>query len=395
MVRYILGAIGLLRRMFRRGYRNAVERVEIFFQLTYEKLKYRGKKTKWIWKSVKLTKEQKRAIDKFYKENYGKKISYIYHRLIKGFTGNFDEKIIPEMLYATYFERFKTDMSYSNVFTNKNTLAIFAKGLNVKMPQNILVANKGRFFDGEFNTVSAQAAESLLANAGKVFMKVTTESCGGKGCRIAEFADGVDVISGMTVAQTIATLGADFCVQDVLVCHESIRRLYPHSANTMRIITYILDGEVYHCPVIIRLGQGGSVTDNASAGGMFIALDDDGTLHKTAFTEYNKSFTVHPDTGVVFEGQKIEHVDKAIATAERLQLAIPQVGVVNWDFTIDEAGEPVLIEANMKNEVQAGSIWLPQMAHGTGAFGENTAKVLQYIRRTKKMSYSKRKDSAM
>jgi hypothetical protein len=120
---------------------------------------------------------------------------------------------------------------------------------------------------------------------------------------------------------------------------------------------------------------GGSFTDNASAGGIFVAVDDDGTLHKSAFTEYRKEYTVHPDTDIVFEGQKIEHLDKVIALAKRLQLAIPQVGVVNWDFTIDESGEPVLIEANMKNDVQAGSIWLPQMAHGKGAFGENTASI--------------------
>lgn len=395
MVRYILAAIGLLRRMFRRGYRNAVERVEIFFQLTYEKVKYRGKKTKWIWKSVKLTKEQKRAIDKFYKENYGKKISYTYHRLIAAFSGNFDEKVIPEMLYATYFERFKTDMSYSNVLTNKNMLAIFARGLNVKMPQNIVICNNKRYYDHDFNAITQAEAEALLHNAGKVFMKIAKESCGGKNCAIANFVDGVDVNTNRTVAQTVSSLGGDFSIQEILVCHESIRRIYPHSANTLRIITYLLDGQVYHCPVIIRLGQGGSFTDNASAGGIFIALDDDGTMHRSAFTEYRKEFTEHPDTGVVFEGQKIQHLDKAIATAERLQLAIPQVGVINWDFTIDEAGEPVLIEANMKNDVQAGSIWLPQMAHGTGAFGENTAKVLQYIRRAKKMSYSKRKDSAM
>ena len=73
-----------------------------------------------------------------------------------------------------------------------------------------------------------------------------------------------------------------------------------------------------------------------------------------------------------------------------MQLAIPQVRIVNWDFTIDQDGEPILIEANMKNDVQAGSIWLPQMAHGKGAFGENTAKILQYLRKAKKKPLSKR-----
>ena len=66
---------------------------------------------------------------------------------------------------------------------------------------------------------------------------------------------------------------------------------------------------------------------------------------------------------------------------------VPQIGVVNWDFTVDEKGEPVLIEAN----ISGGSVWLPQMAHGVGAFGEQTKEVLQWLRFMKKLKPSERK----
>lgn len=394
-MRLFLTVYNRFRKLLRHLCQNVGDWFMILFQVIYERLKYRSKKTSHIWKNVKLTKEQKRAIDEFYKENYGKKIPYTYHRLFTGFTGDFDEKYIPEMLYAPYLERFLTDAHYGNVFTNKNTLSVFARGLNVKMPQDMVTCNKGAYFDREFNKITAEEAEALLYNAGKVFMKVTTESCGGRGCAIANFVDGVDQNTNQTVAQTLATMGANFSIQELLVCHESIRRIYPGSVNTFRVITYLLDGVACCCPIIMRMGRGGSFTDNASLGGIFIAVDDDGTLHKSAFTEWRDEFTIHPDTNIVFEGQKIEHMDKVIELAKKMQYAIPQVGVVNWDFTINEAGEPVLIEANMKNDVQAGSIWLPQMAHGKGAFGENTAKVLQYIRRAKKMPATKRKNFTM
>ncbi|MBQ8320046.1 MAG: hypothetical protein IJX81_04115 [Clostridia bacterium] len=395
MVKYFLVAFGIFRKALRRFFRNVGERFLIWFQLIHERVKYRAKNISWVWKKVKLTKEQKRSIDKFYKQNYGKKIPYTYHRLFTGFTGNFDEKYIPEMLYAPYLERFLTDSAYGNVFTNKNTLAVFARGLDVKMPQNIVVGNKNGYYDKDFNRITLSKAEELLQNVGKVFMKKTTESCGGSGCSVANFVDGIDLNTNLSVSETLVALGSDFSVQEFIVCHESIRRIYPHSVNTFRVITYILEGEVYHCPIIMRIGLGGSFIDNASAGGIFIAVDDNGTLHKSAFTEYRKEFTVHPDTNIVFEGQKIEYLDKVINLAKRLQYAIPQVGVVNWDFTINGEGEPILIEANMKNDVQAGSIWLPQMAHGKGAFGDNTAKILQYIRRAKKMSFTKRKKISM
>lgn len=391
MVKCFLIAFGIFRRLLRRICKNIGERFLILFQMIHERVKYRAKDKKWIWKSVKLSKEQKRSIDKYYKQHYGKKVPYTYHRLFMGFTGEFDEKYIPEMLYATYLERFLTDISYGNVFTNKNTLPIFARGLNVKMPQNIVMCSKGGYYDRDYNKITSTEAEQILNNIGKVFVKITKESCGGKGCAIADFVDGVDLVSNQPIPTVLSSLGADFCIQELIVCHDSISRIYPGSVNTFRVITYLLEGEAYHCPVIMRLGLGGSFTDNASAGGIFIALDDDGAMHKSAFTELRKEYTVHPDTNIVFEGQKIEHLDRVIETAKRLQYAIPQVGVINWDFTINEKGEPVLIEANMKNDVQSGSIWLIQMAHGKGAFGENTAKVLKYIRRAKKLSNFKRK----
>ena len=395
MVRYFLSAFGIFRDCLKRLCRNIGERFLIWFQLIHERLKYRTKKTKWIWKSVKLSKDQKKSIDQFYKENYGKKIPYTYHRLFTAFTGDFDKKYIPEMLYASYLERFLTDSSYGNVFTNKNTLAIFARGINVKMPENFVICQRGGYYDKDFNRISLSVAEDLLQNVGKVFIKKTTGSCGGIGCTIGNFVNGMNLITNKSVSETLASLGTDFSIQELVVCHDSIRKIYPNSVNTFRVITYILEGEVYCCPIIMRIGLGGSVIDNASAGGIFIAVDDDGTLHKSAFTEYRKEYTVHPDTNIVFEGQKIEHLDKVIETAKRLQFAIPQVAVVNWDFTINQDGTPVLIVANMKNDTQSGSIWLSQMAHGKGAFGENTAKVLQYIRRAKKLSFSKRKNVVM
>lgn len=391
MLRYILTAYNMVRRFLRRSFKDIGERFLIIFQLIYERIKYRSKIYKKIWKPVKLTKEQKRSIDKFYKKYYGKKIPYTYHRLFTGFTGDFDEKYIPEMLYAPYLERFLTDSSYGNVFTNKNTLSIFAKGLGVKMPQNIVMCNKKRYYDKDFNKITLAEAEQILQNAGKLFVKITTDSCGGKGCSVVNFVNGIDVNTNLSVSKILSSLGENFCLQEVLVCHESIRKIYPNSVNTFRIITYILEDEVYYCPIIMRLGLGGSFTDNASSGGIFIAVDDDGTLHRSAFTEYRKEYTVHPDTNIVFEGYKIEHMDKVIELAKKMQFAIPQVALVNWDFTINEDGEPILIEANMKNDVQSGSVWLPQMAHGKGAFGDNTGKVLQYIRRANKKPFSKRK----
>lgn len=90
-------------------------------------------------------------------------------------------------------------------------------------------------------------------------------------------------------------------------------------------------------------------------------------------------FYQHPDTNVVFNETLIPDFYKVKDAAEKLHSLIPQVGIVNWDFTIDNEGIPVLIEGNMR----LGGIWLFQMSHGSAAFGDKTAEVLEWIRKMK------------
>ena len=51
--------------------------------------------------------------------------------------------------------------------------------------------------------------------------------------------------------------------------------LYSEAVNTFRVITYLWDGEVFHVPLALRIGQGGSYLDNAHAGGMLQNLEKD------------------------------------------------------------------------------------------------------------------------
>lgn len=119
---------------------------------------------------------------------------------------------------------------------------------------------------------------------------------------------------------------------------------------------------------------------------MFIAVEDDGTLHRTAFTEFREEFTEHPDTHTIYYGYRIPLTPLLIQAAVKLHSAIPQVGVINWNLILDEEGMPVLIEAN----TFGGGIWLFQMAHGKGIFGKRTDEILQWTREQKSLKKSQR-----
>src|SRR5699024_6804641 len=90
----------------------------------------------------------------------------------------------------------------------------------------------------------------------------------------------------------------DFIFQKVVKQHTELNKLYPHSINTFRVMTYInQDGVVEIKFIIIRFGQGGSRIDNASVGGGWIFVRPDGTVEPTAYDGDGMVIgNRHPDT---------------------------------------------------------------------------------------------------
>lgn len=342
-----------------------------------------------IYSSVELTEEQKAAIDKLYLENYGEKVPHIWHRHFMAFTGKFDAKYIPETLYIPEFERFmNVDLMYRMPLTDKNMIPLIAASVEngVKMPRVLLTCTRGMYRNGNFRAVSKEKAIELLSDLGRAFAKPSVNSSSGRNCNIIEMEKGIDLRSGKTAEEVLHSLGKDFVIQDLIKCHKSITDIYSGSVNTFRVITYRWRDKIEHMPLIMRIGQGGSFVDNAHAGGMFIAVDDDGSMHDKAVTEFAKSYFNHPDTNLLFKGHKIENVQGVIECAKKMHEAVPHLGSVNWDFTVDEAGEPVLVEAN----TLGGSIWLVEMTHGCGVFGDKTEEVLRWLRAIKSVPKSQR-----
>ena len=70
-----------------------------------EKKKIKDARRVNLLKQVHLTNKQKREIDTFYKQNYGKKIPYKWHRLYTSYTGIFDAQYIPELIFIPIIEK--------------------------------------------------------------------------------------------------------------------------------------------------------------------------------------------------------------------------------------------------------------------------------------------------
>lgn len=123
---------------------------------------------------------------------------------------------------------------------------------------------------------------------------------------------------------------------------------------------------------------------------MFIAIDDEGFLRGNAMTEFMTVYEKHPDSGIVFDGYKINGYAKVVDAALRMHKMLPELGSFAWDMTIDETGEPLLIEAN----ILRSGFWIIQCAHACAPFGERQTDVLRWIKKMKDLPYTKRSDYA-
>ena len=357
------------------------DRVLIAHRRKTEIRKFRDPRRVAITDSVVLAPGQMREIDDFFVTNYGEKIPYTWHRHYTAFTGHFDVQYFPELLYIPEFEHFMNLWPYYNkAFSDKNVLPLLAGRAGVKMPEAFYYSARGAVRDGKDRPVSNLA--EALKDIGEVFIKTTVDSSSGRGCFLARFQGGVDVLSGDGVQDVVKRIGTDFAIQERLRCHPSISALHPQSVNTFRVMTYRWGDEIIVAPSTMRLGSGGSYLDNVHSGGMCIAVDDDGRLHDTAYTEFNVRFQEHPDSHVIFKDYRIPDFPRVPEAARRLHELLPQLGVVHWDFTIDQAGDPVLLEAN----TWGTSIQLLQRPRGCGAFGDRTAEILRWMRKMKRLN---------
>ncbi len=334
-----------------------------------------------LYKDIKWTKEQKREFNDFWKKNYGKKISSRWHKLYEASNGVHKVDYLPEIIYSTKIEPKFNNYSYCKVFGDKNLNDLFfnEKICGVRTPQIYLFNSYGRFYNSERNLISKQKAVEILGNIGEAVIKPTVDSSSGKNVIIVNMVNGRNVRNGDSVSDILEIYKNNFVVQERIKPHSELSTLYPNSINTFRVTSYIIGDKIAVAPISLRMGGNGGEVDNIHAGGMSIAVSNDGALAKKAYRlgygDSFKCFEQHPDTAVKFDGYKISFINKLISTAKRLHEMTANIGIISWDLTIDADGDIVVIEANFKGQ----SVWFPQMLSGESFFGENMADMLNKI----------------
>lgn len=98
----------------------------------------------------------------------------------------------------------------------------------------ILACTEGIATDGS-RLLSKEEVKELLFDIGEAFIKPSVETGSGKGCSVIDIHNGIDSVSGETVDDLLKHIGNNYVVQERLVCHSSIQKIYSHSVNTFRV----------------------------------------------------------------------------------------------------------------------------------------------------------------
>ena len=134
-------------------------------------------------------------------------------------------------------------------------------------------------------------------------------------------------------------------LEECVVQHEKMSRLYPDSVNTCRVITLNHEGRVSVIAAYLRIGNGKHV-DNFNSGGMVVPVDkESGVIRYPALDKSGKTYHTHPRTNVDISGFEIPMWDKVVSLTKQAATVVPQVGLVGWDVAVCD-DEPLLIEGN-------------------------------------------------
>lgn len=133
-----------------------------------------------------------------------------------------------------------------------------------------------------------------------------------------------------------------FLVEDVVKQNKEISNLYPHSVNTLRVVT--INKKVV--AAYLRIGNKGNVVDNFNHGGMATKVNiENGLIEFPAIDKNSEVYTIHPETKEKIVGVTIPMWDKVVELCETIAHVIPEVGYVGWDICVGE-DKLYLIEGN-------------------------------------------------
>lgn len=315
----------------------------------------------------KLSEEQIKEIRAFWSRNGIENIPLDWHKLLYSITGKQKPEFIPEIIFQQIVRPAMNDYTFAGVWSDKAYIDYFIRG--VKTARSIVRNVNGRFLDEHFNLITIQEAQTIVDQYMKLVIKPSTYTDTGKGVCLLS--------APFNLPELVNKYKKNFVIQLPLKQHSDMSKLNPSSINTIRINSVLFETEAHVMSAFVKVGQMGEFADNSGKERYFIGIHEDGSFFDYAIDHDLNRYKKIP-SGYDFANQKIPCYDKVCRAIEKAHKCIPHFGLAFWDVCVNEDGEPVIVEVNLR--YPDGTI--PQAA-GNPFLGKYTKEVMEYIKQKK------------
>ncbi len=289
-----------------------------------------------------LTKSQKAEIDDVWK---GAVKDYSTHELCLTATGEFDPRICSELLFRLKIEPALNEQGLKRAWADKCYFDRLLPG--APFPCSVVRAvgcgYTTCYYGEQDQPISREEAIRLTKDLGQFIIKPSMENGYGRGVRLED--------GSCDLQKLFDEYKRDFVVQKVVRQHEELAKLSARSLNIFRFMTCRLNGKARLLSASLRANEADAPNDNYvtedGRGMVIVGVHPDGRLKEKGY--YSSGISIDClKSGVRFKGITVPSFEKMKQLAVHLSEKLGHFGFVAWDITVDEKGNPIVIEYNIK-----------------------------------------------
>ncbi len=314
-----------------------------------------------------LSQEQKKEIIAYWEKLIGKEIPTYWHEYFYSRNEIYSVKYVPTCVYHSEIVYRLNYRPLAIAYADKNFYDSYFSDI---LRPRTLVRNINGYFYNDKKPISKEEALDICKDRKDMVIKPSLMGRWGRSVKIFSSIGGF-VNEKESVSDVLNEYGKNYIIQEKVIQHEGMSKLNPTSLNTIRVLSYRHQEEVFILYAVVRIGRKGKLVDNETAGGINADINiDDGKIRNCAYGTPSEKQIFNTDVGTILKDFPIPSFDKVLALAKDLHLRLPYFNIIGWDFCIDSFGNPMMIEWNKAPD-------LSQTAHGP-AFGDMTEDIVKF-----------------
>ena len=308
--------------------------------------------------------EEFRTVVLPYWKRFGRRPKQFWFELAGSRDCRMDPRFIPSDLYYIELLPYINNMQFRFALEDKNFLD--RRFHDVKQARTVCRRMAGEYYDDKMELIcQADAVRLCQKREGELFIKPSLY--GGFGIGIQKFDPAG--CSDERIADYFSEAGTNFIVQEKIRQHASLASLNPESVCTIRVLSLFVNGSVYIPNMYVRIGTEG--LSHVKTGSEYNAeILPDGRISPMVCLDEGRWFD-NLQEGLFDDTLVIPGIDQILEEVRRIHPRAGHFKWIGWDFTLDEDGDPLLIEFNTAPGDHA------QRVCGRPLFGEMTDWVLE------------------